>query len=210
MRTLSSAGLVLTLIAHAACNAPFALPAGERLIATAPNLRLVLPAASPEQGRNIAVDAAKSFLRTPLLVQGLRFEPDPVGFVRAAWWHAGHDLYTRNAFANPDAHGLDVLYASAQTRRALFTLKPKPGDLVFFGTQAETTVLTQVALVEQIDPDGTVHALGRFSKGPRRIALNLRHPEQEKSETGKTLNDTLGAAEGKPAGSLFLTYARPY
>ena len=193
------------------CNAPFALPTGERLVTPAPGLRLVSPAASPEQGRRLAVESAKSFLRAPLLVNGLKFEPDPVGFVRAAWWSAGHDLYIRQAFEDPDAHGLQVLHSSAKFRRALFKSQPKPGDLVFFGqTQRDKTELTQVALVETVDADGTVHVLGRFSKGPRRIALNLRLPDQEKNQEGKTLNDTLGSTSGTPAGTLFVTYARPY
>ena len=199
------------LLLSAACNAPFSLPIGERLVTPAPTLRLVSPAASPEQGRRIAVEAAKSFLAAPLLAHGLRFEPDPVGFVRAAWWNAGYDLYTPQAFANLDSSGLDILYNSAKTRRALFKTSPQPGDLVFFGmSNKEKTELKQVALVELVDADGTVHALGRFSKGPRRIALNLRDPKKEKTEAGKTINDTLGATDGQPAGMLFLTYARPY
>ena len=203
--------LSLLVLIQLSCNAAFSLPASERLLPTTTALRVVAPSSSPDQARELAVHAAKSFLAAPLLVRGLRFEPDPVGFVRAAWWYAGQDLYTQQAFSNPESHGLELLYASAKARRALFTIAPpKPGDLIFFGQKDEAIKLSQVALVEHIDPDGTLHVLGRFSKGPRRIAVNLQHPTTEKSKDGKVLNDTLGVEPGKPAGSLFLTYARAY
>lgn len=165
---------------------------------------------SPEIRRAVAVKAARDFLNKPPQSRGLTFEPDPVGFVRAAWWEAGLDLFERSTFQKEELHGMAMLYRSALARKGLFQGPPQPGDLVFLGpSQSEDAPFpTQVGLVESVDPSGTVYVLGRFAGGPRRIALHLKQKDKTSEQNGQLFNDML---EGRQtAGNLFWSYGLPY
>jgi hypothetical protein len=192
------------------CNTPFMPPLAHRVITKDAPLRVTSALASREAQRSIAVRAAQALLTTAPKARGLRFEPDPVGYVRAAWWEAGLDLITTQNFANKDMHGMAMLYQSALARGSLFKRRPKPGDLVFLGPlKTETNPFpTQVALVESVDSDGTVYALGRFSDGPRRITFDPARSNQRTQSDGKIFNDLLG--NQKTTGSFFWSYGLPY
>ena len=192
------------------CTTPFVPPLLHRVIPRDSPMRVTSSHVSREAQRSIAVRAARALLTTAPKARGLTFEPDPVGFVRAAWWEAGLDLITAQNFDNQEMHGMAMLYQSARARGSLFKHKPKPGDLVFLGpTQTETNPFpTQVALVESVDSDGTVYALGRFGDGPRRITFDLAHRNQRGQVNGKVYNDLL--ANQKTTGSLFWSYGLAY
>lgn len=192
------------------CSAPFLPPLAHRVIPKDAALRVTSSLVSREAQRSIAVQAAQGLLTTAPKARGLIFEPDPVGFVRAAWWEAGLDLISTQNFANEDMHGMAMLYQSALARGSLFKRSPKPGDLVFLGPAQTATnpFPTQVALVESVDSDGTVYALGRFSDGPRRITFDPVRRNQRNHADGKILNDLLD--NQKTTGSFFWSYGLPY
>lgn len=201
--------LLLTLITQG-CSTHFVPPLSHRMITQDAPLRVTGSHTSREAQRSIAVKAAQTLLTTAPKARGLIFEPDPVGFVRAAWWEAGLDLITPQNFENEEMHGMAMLYQSALSRGSLFKRTPKPGDLVFLGPMPTESnpFPTQVALVESVDSDGTVYALGRFSDGPRRITFDPARSGQRAKPGGKILNDLL--ANQKTTGSLFWSYGLPY
>jgi hypothetical protein len=69
-----------------------------------------------------------------------------------------------------------------------------------------------VAIVDQVDSDGTVTVIHRVKRGVVRYRMNLSQPKVSKDpNTGKILNDTLRApGPGKTfalTGQLFAAYA---
>ena len=165
---------------------------------------------STQLQRVVAVEAARRLLRGDIQAAGLTFEPDPVGFVRAAWWEAGRDLFSNKDFQDPESHGMAILYRSASSRQTLFKQSPEPGDLIFLGEpQTENNPFpTQVALVEFTDADGAVYALGRFADGPGRIRLDLIN-EDNNSKAMSAVRT--GPNQNKVSlNHLFWGYARPY
>lgn len=173
------------------------------------------PAPAPSQSpRQQVLEAARAYLGgAPLRAGGYDFPPDPVGFVRAAYWQAGVDLFTQDA-AEAGGDGLSILYRSADVRGDLHRDPPEPGDLVFLGREpGQSGSLGAVAIVERVDRDGTITAIGSFHGGPRRVKLNLRQPEREVGEDGGRINDALAEAPSgqgsTPAGRLFRSFAAP-
>ena len=202
--------LILLSLLSQGCNTPFTPPLLHRVIPKDAPLRVTGSNVSREAQRSIAVKAAQTLLTQKPQARGLIFEPDPVGFVRAAWWEAGLDLINPRSFEDEEMHGMEMLYQSALSRGSLFKQAPKPGDLVFLGPEPSESnpFPTQVALVESVDSDGTVHALGRFSGGPRRITFDTARHKERARPGGKVLNDLLD--NQKTTGSLFWSYGIPY
>lgn len=192
------------------CSPSLTPPLFHRVVPRDVPLRLTAPGVSPELQRVIALAAAQKFLSLNPHSRGLTFEPDPVGFVRAAWWEAGLDLMGPEIFADENMHGMAILYQSILKRHGLFETRPTPGDLVFLGPikSKNNPFPTQVALVESVDADGTVHALGRFADGARRITFDTTRKHKTCDDNGKIFNDML--ANQKTAGSLFWSYGLPY
>ena len=156
------------------------------------------------------VKQARRYLAgAPLTAKGFSFEPDPIGFVRAAFWAAGIDLYDAQVAEDAKADGMAILFRSTSVRSELHRQLPRPGDLVFLDGRPRQTDLypSGVAVVERVDGSGTVVAIGSFAKGPTRIALNLREPE-----AGGGRNDLLARdnAPALPAGVLFRSFADPF
>ena len=165
---------------------------------------------STELQRMVAVESAQQLLNGKLEAAGLLFEPDPIGFVRAAWWQAGIDLFSAQDFRNSELSGMEILYRSATQRRGLFQKQPRPGDLIFLGPphSAEQKMPTQVALVEFIDLNGTVYALGRFAEGPTRIRIDLKH---DANNSEAIVRSVTGATATKTSvNRLFWAFALPY
>jgi hypothetical protein len=134
--------------------------------------------------------------------EGLTFDRDSVGFVRAAYWAAGVDLFAAEVAADANAHGVAILFRTAALRRQLHRQAPEPGDLLFLDCDPQSTALypSQVAIVEEQRPDGTVTAIGYFEGGARRVRLNLRRPQDP------ARNDMAGKV---PVARLFRSFARP-
>jgi len=145
------------------------------------------------------------------VARGLTFSADPVGFVRAAYWHVGIDLIATELASDPTATGMALLYRSASARNWLHTESPNPGDLVFFDAdEAAGETPSQAAIVEHIANDGTLWMIGYFAKGPARIAMNLREPGTITRQTGERVNDLLADADAVPAAQLFRAFADPF
>lgn len=203
-----------TLWIVASCARPSRPPTLSHLVREGPELALLRPSRPVDNERRLVVARAKSFLaHKPLAARGVTFDPDPVGFARAAFWAAGLDLFDQQVAADKSAHGMQILYQTATARHNLHTQQPRPGDLLFLDASATRTAdfPHQVAIVESIRGDGTIHALGRFRGGPSRIAINLRTPDATHAPTGKRVNDVLLGEDGQaPAARLFRSFADPF
>ncbi len=95
---------------------------------------------------------------------------------------------------------------------------PYPGDIVFFdrtydsnGNGRPDDKLSHIAIVIDVDTDGTVHMVHRSSSGIKPLTMNLRYPHQHK-RGDKVVNSYLAArnygAEGRQlAGELWTAFA---
>jgi hypothetical protein len=114
------------------------------------------------------------------------------------------------------------LYAEMKDRGWVHRRKvPNPGDIVFFDRTYDSNRngrqdddLSHIAVVIDVDDDGTVHMVHRGSKGIRPLILNLRDPGSRRDADGKVINSWLGqpgyAKEGaKLAGELWRAWATP-
>ncbi len=147
-------------------------------------------------------------------VKGLSFDPNPVGFVQAAFWQADIDLFSRkvlNGHAKSD--GLELLFRSAGERQQLHRGTPRKGDLVFFddfpvgysqGANMSTLFPAQVGIVNAVGQNGEISLVGFFAGGPTQITLNLRRND----ERGNTRLYAHG--EAYAARALFRSFADPF
>jgi hypothetical protein len=168
---------------------------------------------SDDDPRSRVVRFAQEILRgAPLKARGVDFPPDPVGFVRACFWHEALELYDPRIAATPAAEAMQTLYRSAAERGWLHTESPQPGDLIFFDPNDRNTALypTQVAIIETLDVDGTITAIGAFAQGPERVRLNLRDPDNTTAADGRQINDLLAGDATLTAAQLFRAFADPF
>ena len=210
MRLLLMLPLIMLCLSNQSCSTSLNPVLVHRILPYKAPLRVTGLRHSRQLQRVVAVKAAQRLLHGELQTAGLTFEPDPIGFVRAAWWEAGLDLFSEQDFQDPDIHGMAILYRSVSSRQSLFKNQPKPGDLIFLGDpQTEKNPFpAQVALVESIDANGSVYALGRFADGPGRIRLDLKNEGNNSEAIGTVFKDT---SPGKTSISLlFWGYALPY
>jgi hypothetical protein len=149
--------------------------------------------------------------------RGLQFQTDPMGFVQAAYWNGGIDLFDHQLAEDLDISGLVLLYQSARKRRQLQHSTPRPGDLVFFHSTPSTSATheapEQVGVIEAIEWDRTITVLGYFANGPRRIVINLNEKKRDYAADGKRMNDRLSlirAEKGLPAGTLMGGFMNPF
>ncbi len=122
----------------------------------------------------------------PLEVDGVLFDPNPVGFIQAAFWAAEMDILSWNGGAT--SNGLEHLY-----RRAKLVERGEPGDLVFLG--ATPRVPDQVAIAEGTSGGETI-LLGYFAGGPMRVRA-------VKSEQGIRIN-------GEGTSMTWMSFSDPY
>ena len=210
MRPFPMLFAIILCVSNQACSGSLSPALTNRLVPLEMPSRITSIQHSPQLQRVVAVEAGRKLLSGPLQSGGLMFEPDPIGFVRAAWWAAGVDLYTAKNFNDPEMHGLEILYRSASNRQGLFQRGPRPGDLVFLGRPKtpDNPLPEQVALVESIFEDGTVVALGRFADGPGRVYLNLSAQSKNSKVQGARKKD--GVQSQIPLHHLFWAFALPY
>ncbi len=161
--------------------------------------------------RSHVVAAAKKFLSgQPLLVRGYKFESDPIGLVRAAFWSAHMEIIHPAVYRRDHIKGMEVLYRSVDRNRQLHREHPKIGDLVFLNTGKASDIPAQVAIVEKVDADGTVTCIGFFAAGIARATFNLRNPDQATAIDGKTINSFLKDDRKVSLARAFKTFADPY
>jgi hypothetical protein len=166
---------VLLLVAVTASCAATSPPLASRHVSPRPKTQA--RAAQASSPRDTIVQQARRYLEgAPLVANGYTFDPDPVGFARAACWAAGIELFDETVAADPEADGMQILFRSAAERGRVHRETPRPGDLVFFDADETGTALypAGVALVESVATDGTITAIGRFAGGPERVSMNLR------------------------------------
>ena len=165
------------------------------------------------------VERAVQLVGTRRLGRVDRHVPDDCsGFVRLAYLRGGIDLVSHGFLAGENA--VTAIYRRAQTRGA-FHQHPRPGDLVFFRETYDRNRdgrrndgLTHVAVVERVEPDGTLTFIHRGMKGIARSRMNLFFPRTHRvGQGGPVLNDFLRpASRGQRAwltGELFAGFASP-
>ncbi|MET0404771.1 MAG: CHAP domain-containing protein [Cystobacter sp.] len=166
------------------------------------------------------VERAVQLVGTPRLGKVARHVPDDCsGLVRLAYLKAGIDLVSGGFLAGENA--VSAIYRRAQGRGALHETLPQPGDLVFFRETYDRNRdgrrndgLTHVAVVERVEPDGTLTFIHRGLKGIARSHMNLAFPHTHRAgQAGSILNDILRpASRGQRAwltGELFVGFASP-
>ena len=148
----------------------------------------------------VAVASAASGLvgKGKLVVNGKTYRYDCSGLVSAAYARTGREL----------GGSSEDLYELAKDEGVLHRKKlPQPGDVAFFddtwdrnGNHRRDDDLTHVAIVEKVEPDGTIILIHKGSKGVVRIRMNLSDPSVERTAQGVVLNDGLrsGKADGGP------------
>jgi hypothetical protein len=148
--------------------------------------------APPGNPRLATVAAAEGFVGRPrLVVEGTTYRYDCSGLVEAVLAQAGVPHEGSSAMLFADARASHVLH-----RRRV----PEPGDVAFFDDTYDRDrngrlddALSHTAIVEAVDPDGTITLIHVGSGGVARFHMNLRHPEDARSPDGKAWNDTLRA-----------------
>ena len=160
---------------------------------------------SPAQLRKNILSAAQEFMdgKNPK-ANGYIFEADPIGFVRAAYWQAGIDLFDENLYEQKSLKGMEILYRSAKVRRSFHRKTPQPADLVFFAKKVSASQkIYQVGLVETVEKTGMVRVVGYFLGGPKRITFKWPVTKDVSHD------DILGKSDSFPAGKLVMQFARP-
>lgn len=146
---------------------------------------------------------------------GYGFKNDCSGFVHGIYQMSGRKIEYRHVRRGRSLS--ESLYRTLLDRSLTFSeWSPNPGDAAFFwNTVASSGTregITHVALVEEVDPDGTVVLIHYSSGNVNRIRMNLKHPRERTDPSGRVINDYLRRSEsGSPrrdylAGNLFAAY----
>ncbi len=147
------------------------------------------PRVRPGSGDAIAA-AAQSFLgHRTLVALGDVYRFDCSGFVQASLAKGGCLASGSSA----------TLYEQARERGVLHRRHiPDPGDVAFFDDTYDRNrngrvddPLSHVAVVQSVDPDGTIHLVHVGSGSVGTFIMNLRHPSVRKDDDGKRLNENL-------------------
>lgn len=171
--------------------------------------------------RGLVLASARNYLgATRLALEGRDFGTDCSGYVRAVFVPLGIDPVEDQARGSRTA----MIHAWLKQRGGLLHNEaPAPGDLAFFhntydrnGDGRPNDEFTHVALVESIDPDGTVNLLHRDTRRVSRFRMNLERPGVARDgPEGPVLNSVLRRA-GKGArhaprlaGELFFAFGSP-
>ena len=155
----------------------------------------------PQAVQDLVVQSARSMLdQRSITLDGQPVRHDCSGMVAAAYQMSGLDI----------SSSIDTLYDHAQTTGRAHTRKiPESGDLVFFDNSYDKNdngvrddPLTHIAIVEQVDENGTITMihLGGKGKAVARTMMNLYHPDDRKDAAGQTINSALRSRHGRDGG----------
>lgn len=147
------------------------------------------PAAEPD-GLAIAGAASQFVGANCLLVDGENYRWDCSGLVEATLATVGLHL---------EGSGADLLARARDLGVVHHRRRPHIGDIAFFdntwdrnGNGLLDDPLSHVAIVEDVDGDGTITLVHlSSSSGVARIHMNLFHPDDHDDGHGKILNDYL-------------------
>lgn len=202
-------------VVAAACACSHAAPPPLMGGTVSERLRVSLPDPDVEirdQRARVVARARELVNGAPFTAGELSFEPDPVGFARAAFWAAEIDLFDPAIASDPEAHGVEILFRSAASHDTLHKRTPRPGDLAFLDADPHASALypSHVAVVEEVLDNGTLLLLGVFASGPARATMNLRAPEQTTDTGGTVVNDLVGGEKPVALAQLFRSFADPF
>ncbi len=186
------------------------------------------PSAGPESPVSAALDYAVSHLgaRPPLKARDRTFRFDCSGFVQAAYYQAGIDLFSVDAGRiQRGMSGTEIIYQYTLETGGAFTRNPAPGDLVFFDNTYDRNrngklddTFTHLGIVEKVLPGGTLQIVHLGNAGIGRIQMTLSRPNVYRdADTGEILNHKLRRQRNVDpartrylAAQLFHAFGRPY
>jgi hypothetical protein len=152
----------------------------------------------PREGQTVA-DAAAAFVGDrKLIVKGESYRYDCSGMIIAAHAAAGMELRG----STKDLYELAEETGTLHHRR-----KPTVGDVVFFdnthdrnGNGRRDDDLTHIAIVEDVDEDGTITLVHLGNSGVTRLVMNLKHEDERENSQGEIINSQLrsGRKDGGP------------
>jgi hypothetical protein len=165
--------------------------------------------------RRAIVDYASSLVGTrDLRPLGHGFKNDCSGFINGVFRKSGRRIDYRHVRGNRSLS--ESLYRTLRDRDLVFSeYQPNLGDVVFFRNTTENSQaddITHVALVEQIERDGTFSLIHYSSGKVNRMKMNLRHPGKRANDAGRVINDyARRSVSGSPrrdylAGNLFAAF----
>ncbi|MEM6730120.1 MAG: hypothetical protein AAF658_01115 [Myxococcota bacterium] len=187
LRSLPVIALALALSACGTPSRPPLLSVGVTHTMNGPSLRTA-----------IVQSAERLALRT-LEVDGVTFDPDPVGFARAVFWTEEIDLFDAEVAADPNAEGVAIVLESARKRGQLHQDAPRPGDLAFFSDASGAPAMVAV-VVDASDTEFDI--VGWFRGGPERVRLRAGR----RTPLGSLLVDKAAV----PIERRLLTFADPF
>lgn len=147
--------------------------------------------------------------QTALTVNGESIRYDCSGFVLATY-----------ALADIPLSGNTRSMFETATQRSLLVSTPGLGDLVFFDNTYDRNsnkrlddILTHIAIVVGVESDGTIEMVHLGGSGITGLTMNLSHPTEHSSPTGKIWNSYLrvnrkGETSPRLTGQLFKAFAR--
>jgi hypothetical protein len=158
-------------------------------------------AATLQARQRVALAAAASLGRAPIVVRGERYRMDCSGVARGIYAKAGFPL----GFVHVDGANVNdtrVLFELARRTGSLRRSAPQPGDLAFFdntwdqnGNGIADDPLSHVAIVEKVE-GGTVVLVHRIGASIVRARMTLDRPHERHDAKGRALNHFLRAAKG--------------
>ncbi len=172
------------------------------------------------QARGLIVERAQELLGTrDLRPLGNCFKNDCSGFVHGVYQMSGRKIEYRHLRKGRSLS--ESLYRTLRDRNLTFSeWPPRPGDAAFFwNTVASSGAgegITHLALVERVDPDGTVTLIHYSSGRVGRMKMNLKYPRERTDASGRVINDYVRRSEsGSPrrdylASNLFAAYGDLY
>jgi len=134
--------------------------------------------------RQAVARAARGYVgKRALLVGNQKLPFDCSGLARASYLQLGIDLTAIDPI--PDENAVTTIYRYVKRNGILYRSgTPTIGDLVFFNDTFDRNSngqrddpLTHVAVVEAVEPDGTVVIVHRVTNGILRYRMNLQHPD---------------------------------
>jgi peptidoglycan DL-endopeptidase CwlO len=171
----------------------------------------------PHHARERTVEIARSLVgKEQIVVAGKEYPADCSGLIRGLYERLGVNVLSD---AKQEDNAVTAIYRYAEKHGRIYTGgRPVAGDLVFFRDTydlnrdgRENDGLTHVAIVSDVEEDGTVHVIHHVKDGVRRYRMNLTHRDAWRATDGHTWNDWL-----RPAGirgpaqltsQLFAAYA---
>lgn len=138
-----------------------------------------------------------------------KYRQDCSGFVEAVLKKMGHDVPEFTRSYDVRANGVRQIYEYVERSGRLFKKNsPSPGDLIFFSRTYDLNrdrrfndLLTHVAIVTNVDRDGTITFIHILQKKIVTDFMNLHKPNTYE-ENGKILNSYLRRAQNNSSSML--------